>query len=135
MSKHYLRAKHIVALLAHWGIRQSPFNRPENLTEAVDAAYVWLLGELPQLYPGAVDDWYIIEEEGLKALVGRLVQIPEVAAWNVPKVDKGRKYVFVTSCSSPKPEYDFIDSDALSHNILRALEKERENVLTDDSQK
>jgi hypothetical protein len=113
-----------IAEVMRWGIRQNPFKGEMPRKAAI------VVEKLNKLLPD-----FIIETDNIRAFTSETIdQIPEILDWNLSQTEykKGVKvsdesrdsFVFVSRYDQPRPEYDFIDIDALKHNIATSLEKE-----------
>ncbi len=112
-----------IAEVIKWGILQNPFKgRLPRKTEVV-------MEKLNKLLPE------FIETTNMRAFVSETIeQIPEIRDWNLSQVERERgvkvddenrpSFMFTSRYDQPKPEYDFIDIDALKHNVTRSLERE-----------
>jgi len=112
-----------IAEVIRWGIRQNPFKG--QLPRSADVVVEKLNALLPEF----------IETDNMRAFVSETIeQIPEIRDWNLSQVEyqngvkvddeKRGGFVFVSRYDEPKPEYDFIDIDALKQNITISLERE-----------
>jgi hypothetical protein len=112
-----------IAEVIKWGIRQNPFKGqlPRN-TEVIMEKLNMLLPEF-------------IETDNMRAFVSETIeQVPEIRDWNLSQVERERgvkvddesrpPFISASRYDQPKPEYDFIDIDALKQNVTRSLEKE-----------
>ncbi len=113
-----------IAEVMKWGIRQNPF-QGEMPRKAVI-----IVEKLHKLLPD-----FIIEVDNIHAFTSETIdQVPEILDWNLSQTEykKGVKvsdesrdsFVFVSRYDQPRPEYDFIDIDALKRNIATSLERE-----------
>lgn len=108
--------KSLAGALAHWAVFQSPYVVPENLGDAV-AQFMgyWL-------HP----DYARIASRDLKKAIKQTIeQCPLIVAWNSPKLEGAVSpelgVAFISRYESIKPDYDFIDLDALAHNVCHEL--------------
>jgi hypothetical protein len=112
-----------IAEVIKWGILQNPFKGqlPRN-TEVIMEKLHTLLPEF-------------IETDNIRAFVSETIeQVPEIRDWNLSQVERERgvkvddedrpPFAFTSLYDQIKPEYDFIDIDALKQNVTRSLEKE-----------
>lgn len=112
-----------IAEVMKWGIRQNPFKGalPRNADVIVE--------KLNALLPEFIDTM------DLRAYVSETIdQIPEIRDWNLSQIEieRGVKvddedrpaFAFTSRYDQPKPEYDFIDIDALKQNITLSLQRE-----------
>ena len=77
-----------------------------------------------------------IDTADLRAYVSETIdQIPEIRDWNLSQVEieRGVKvddetrpvgFAFASRYDQPKPEYDFIDIDALKQNVTLSLKRD-----------
>lgn len=118
-EKHYYSLGSILGAFSMWAIRQSPYDCPDDLNEAVDTL-ARLLREWFEF-----DKWgntYVKHEEIRTALETLLKKIHVVEMWNEPKVEN----VLRIHHNNPEwgPGYDFIDLDALARNTSHTLIEE-----------
>ncbi len=112
-----------IAEVVKWGIRQNPFQGqlPRQAEIVVE--------KLNKLLPD------FIETTDMRAFVSETIdRIPEIRDWNLSQVELERgvkvddesrpAFIFTSRYDQPKPEYDFIDIDALKQNITRSLKIE-----------
>jgi len=112
-----------IAEVIKWGIKQNPFKgQLPRKTEVV-------MEKLNKLLPE------FIETTNMRAFVSETIeQVPEIRDWNLSQVELERgvkvgdenrpSFAFTSRYDQPKPEYDFIDIDALKQNVTRSLERE-----------
>jgi hypothetical protein len=108
--------KALAGALAQWAVRQSPYTVPDNLGAAVI--------EFMQQWPHA--DYERLDADVLKAEIRAVIErCALVKAWNEPKlqgaVNPDYGAAFVSRYETIKPDYDFIDLDALAHNVAHEL--------------
>lgn len=114
---------YFISEVVKWGIRQNPYagQLPRNIDVVIE--------KLHQIVPD------IIETDDIRLFTHTtLEQIPEVRDWNLSQVERERgitvddptraPFMFTSRYDQPKPEYDFIDLDALKQNIARSLKRE-----------
>jgi hypothetical protein len=112
-----------IAEVIKWGIKQNPFKG--QLPRSADVIVEKLSKLLPEF----------IETTNMRAFVSDTIeQVPEICDWNLSQVEyqqgvkvddeRGGGFIFVSRYDGPKPEYDFIDIDALKRNIAVSLERE-----------
>jgi hypothetical protein len=112
-----------IAEVIRWGIKQNPFQG--QLPRSADV----IMEKLNKLLPE------FIETDNIRAFVSETIeQIPEIRDWNLSQVERERgvkvddedrpPFAFTSLYDQIKPEYDFIDIDALKQNVTRSLEKE-----------
>lgn len=112
-----------IAEVIRWGIKQNPFKG--QLPRSTDIIVEKLNKLLPEL----------IETDNMRAFVSETIeQVPEIRDWNLSQVERERgvkvddenrpPFAFTSRYDQIKPEYDFIDIDALKQNITRSLERE-----------
>lgn len=122
--KHLFSVKDITGAFAMWAVRQSPYDSPDLLGDAVK--------NLEQVLVKRVK----FDNEPLRfaelscseirtALYDCFESIAIIEQWNRPK--SGHNALFVTSSryDSPLPDDDIIDLDALARNIAHTLILER----------
>lgn len=105
--------------LACWAVSQHPYHRPPKLFEACDA-FVDFIGRRHHWSMGVAR----VHSRTIRRIISEFCRSNQFTVpWNKPR--KGRHTVlFVTRKVRPKPEYDFIDLDALAGNICRQILKE-----------
>lgn len=108
--------KSLAGALAHWAVTQSPYTVPENLGAAVE--------QFMEHWGGK--DYLMMTSANLKTAIRRTIdQCPLIVAWNTPKkegaVNLATGTAFVSRYETIKPDYDFVDLDALAHNVCHEL--------------
>jgi len=112
-----------IAEVIRWGIKQNPFKG--QLPRKTEVVMEKLNALLPEF----------IETTNMRAFVSETIeQVPEIRDWNLSQVERERgvkvddenrpPFMFTSMYVQPKPEYDFIDIDALKQNVTRSLERE-----------
>lgn len=119
-KKRLVTHKAVIGELARWAIQQHPYGRPEGLFELgakiAEAAQSWEIGQ-PSLKMREFESWQDFE----RWLDGILLGDPIMVAWNTPKSGHAQSIVASSRYWTPKPEYDFIDLDALIRNVARSV--------------
>lgn len=122
-TKPYVFESQLLATIAYWATSQSPYNAPEGLVEVLECTKekIRMMRSIPSmshLFP--MPEAVTAERVDLQWLLNySLGACPQFAAWNRSK--KGNHTIqFVSAFSRPDRDYDFIDLDALMHNILRS---------------
>lgn len=120
-APQWVFAHELAGHVAMWAVRQSPYLVPENL-EVVLRKFQEELDE--------VGDFDVAKEHkgGMRQFQSRrelrdlleetLLTIPEVRAWNSPKIEDARAVEYM---QTPSPDHDFIDLDALVSNIVLGI--------------
>jgi len=112
--------KELIGHLAMWAIRQHPYHRPEGLFDLAEvlnnATLAWdcSTGNLNMKY---FDSHLEVESFIRNALKDH----PVLEHWNTSQKDSGALFVSCSRYDSPKPEYDFIDIDALLCNVAHGV--------------
>lgn len=109
----------LVGHFAHWAVRLSPYVVPAKLPDAIEKFHT----EMDQRL--ALDDYHGLKLRHVQSLNGlrttieeALKAIPEVVAWNSPKIENGGQFNFISRHDGPRdPDRDFVDLDALARNI------------------
>lgn len=119
-KEYYFGRSDCLAAFAYWAVFQSPYDTPD-ITKALDAFGIYIAKKIPA---GDVvkftykDLEKFINEEVLKS-------IPEIEKLNHAKIEiEG----FIASSSryhTTKPDYDYIDLEALARNIFYMLLREQ----------
>jgi len=117
----------ILAAFAFWGIRQSPYHRPDDLELILDR-----MKEL-------IEEDFASEKAGFKEMTMKEIQtysreliekIPELKNWNLSRFEKNqgvkvddpsRGFGMTCGLEEPKPDYDFIGLDALARNVSHII--------------
>ncbi len=102
----------VLGELAAWSIRQSPYLQPDNLSEA--------LIEFNKAFKTEEEYFHINCIELHKKIRESFEQCPIILGWNNAKIGN-HKFVFVSRDHQQKPDYDFIDLDALARNIAHSI--------------
>ena len=112
----------VLGALAAAAIRQSPYTIPKNLQLG--------LAE----FNGALTcgDFFVTSCEQLIRRIRLVIErCPTILDWNIP-VKGQRTTIFCSCCSKLRPDYDFIDLDALVRNIAHTVTlEEKYNQLHD----
>lgn len=123
--------REIVGFLAQWACRQSPYGCPDNLESVCKylAACLKRDKRFDTLGMGKVN---LCEINQLLHEI--LLDVPEFLAWNRCKKCKTPEIQFVTAYDGSRdPDYDFIDLDALMHNVCVSIRDERRQHKADDA--
>lgn len=97
-------------------VRQSPYLMPEYLAAGIKEFDKLLSSNIEVGNEKLIETTYI----DLKKSIGKAISNSEIIySWSIAK--KGTGPVFVSSYSKPKPDYDFIDLDALARNIAQSV--------------
>lgn len=127
MSKILVNESQLLAGVAKWAIRQSPYAFPENLLEVLGAFGVSLKPDFKDEPLGFKE--FENEDELLKYLHSKLVVIDSYWTWNERKNGNDAPFQFTSRYDTGSdPDNDFIDLDALEQNIVRELTLESQNV-------
>lgn len=125
MEQRYLVGrKQVLAHVAHWAVRQSPYTCPDGLPEA-----------LTELDRRLAESWKdplferVTEGELRDALRETLLTIPQVLAWNEPKAGGDAPFLLVCAFSQVSPDRDFIDLDALLRNVVNGIVREEREAM------
>jgi len=126
-KRHWVFKHDITAALAKWAIRQSPYAYPERLDEVVKYLDACLDVEFKKA--GCLDTSDIMAELSLceinKMLYGILHEQGVEAFDNWNKAKNGSEEIVLASrYSKAHPDSDFIDLDALLHNVCIDLRME-----------
>jgi hypothetical protein len=102
----------VVGHFAMWAVRQSPYPVPEELVKGIE--------EFSQARGFGNDEHLETTFANLQMIISdALSKSAIISSWNVAK--KGAGIVFVSTYSEPKPDYDYIDLDALARNIAQSV--------------
>ncbi len=122
-EKQWTFASDIVGAFSMWACRQSPYGVPDGLENvckylnaAIKTAVKWDVNGMAELSLCEINRILheILYEQGVK----------EFDAWNERK--NGREGIGFTSVyDQPSPDDDFIDLDALLHNVCITIRNER----------
>lgn len=126
MSKILLSEPQLLGVIAKWGIRQSPYHRPDNLETVLDKVHQNVAETFVKADLGFVE--FSDEEEVKQFAYKTLENIPEWVAWNDRKNGNDSPFGFTSRYDRPDPDNDFIDLDAMVQNIAREITLESQNV-------
>ena len=124
MKQFYFSKKDVLSGFARWGVRQSPYSRPNNLEETLDQ----------------LDSIFELEFHGQKYIKMGYEEIKDFlfknaekstafVKWNEPKKKSDNPLVGTSSRYwTTKPDYDFIDLYALVRNIANDIIREDSQV-------
>ena len=119
----------IIASLAHWAIKQSPYLIPDNLNVVLTKFNdIMNKDSYFEQFCKIRLGWFTFRElEEYCHLI--LEDVPEYLAWNNRKNGNNYPYGFASRYSSPSPDNDFIDLSALIKNtvglVMMYAEEER----------
>lgn len=114
--KIWRHANSLRRALSGYAVSQHPYHAPPDLFKVVESCVKWFKPDRNEMI-------HIRIGSLLKQLQRFLVLNRSSLAWNKPK--KGNhKIIFTSRYWSPKPQYDFIDLDALAMNVSRELLRE-----------
>jgi len=114
----WVTLKMVLGYFAACAIRQSPYTVPDNLSEAI----ILLRDELRPSFDAnemLQTDGRVLRNQLRAAIEG----ISVIMDWNCPKIGN-HTMVFVSRYDTPKPDYDFIDLDALCRNVAFSVIRE-----------
>lgn len=120
----------IPAALAKWAIRQSPYHMPDGLVSVIG----YLDACLKRAVPWNADDYAALSLCQINKLCHDiLMDYKPFRLWNEPKRGKAQTQ-FVSAYDGPRdPDTDFIDLDALLHNVCLDIRNEwRAHKASDD---
>jgi len=122
-TKHWTFKKSIVGALAKWACRQSPYGCPdglENVCKYLDACLSktleWKMGGMEELSLIDINKlcWDILGDCNI------------FLSWNKSEEGNNKNILFVNPMlGEVSPDYDFIDLDALLHNVCLDIRDER----------
>lgn len=120
-TPHYLYPDYIVGSLAKWAVRQSPYHNPEGLEKVIGYLNACLKRDFQKAGRDLVEMSLCQINEYLHK---NLMSLDVFLAWNNPK--KGKVQIKFVSSDSEEgdPDCDFIDLDALLHNVCLDLRDE-----------
>lgn len=127
MSKIFISKSNLLGTFAKWAVRQSPYHRPDNLELVLDK-FNDLIKEPFDKQPLGVGEFS--DHMTLLAFLHRhLALIPEYVVWNDRKNGNDAPMKFTSRYDKDgNPDDDFIDLDALEHNVSYELTKESEEI-------
>ncbi len=125
--------KSILAAIVYWGIQQSPYNCPANLTNALAAVSARL--DEKGIFGEGIESVQSFNYDAVRELVKDLIyNTPEIAIWNISKEEqnagiadiKDERRANVISGTSrygnlQESDKSFVDLDALCHNVLKTI--------------
>lgn len=106
----------VTGYLAMWAVRQSPYDVPDNLEDAVQDFRTNL--PLARLSP-PMHEFVDVADEGAlhEAIKSAIEATPAIRAWNERKNKNQSPFQFVSRYDGPSdPDNDFIDLGALARN-------------------
>lgn len=128
--KHLFSVGDIAGAVAMWAVRQSPYEAPENLTEAIKSLTQVLNEQIK------FDDVFHFAEltydEIHSILQEHLEKVSVIMQWNEPRSGHDAPFVTSSRYHTPRPDDDFIDLDALARNVALTLTQEK---LVEEDQK
>ena len=108
----------VIASMAHWAVRQHPYNQPPRLFEVTEK-----IKQATQVWEDGIASLRMKYFEGCHELEVwlRIVlrEDPVLELWNTPRSGHTSEYMFVSAYPTPRAEHDFIDIDALLRNVAR----------------
>jgi hypothetical protein len=116
ISRKVILKSAVVGHFAMWAVRQSPYLLPENLDKGLKEFDKNLISNVNACNEYLIETTYTELEDNIKKA---LTKSDIISSWNIAK--KGSGSVFVSAYSTPKPDYDFIDLDALTGNIAQSV--------------
>lgn len=124
----------ITGSLAMWAVRQSPYDVPDKLAEAIEGFSKAL--PLVRMAPPMQQFYEIQEEDTLYRAISKAVHaVPAILAWNERKNGRDAPFNFVSRVDPPRdPDDDFIDLGALARNASLSVwrEGERDKAFDED---
>lgn len=123
MSNRKFYYRHFNCVRRHFAgevVALHPYHRPPNLFEATEELIQYLKLNMRHeidVLRGTEKRWRLWIR--LFCRGNRLCR-----KWNVPRKNKKVKILFTSRYETPKPEYDFIDLDALANNVVREILKD-----------
>jgi predicted oxidoreductase len=106
----------VVGHFAMWAVRQSPYLLPDNLDKGIEEFDKYLIYTVNACNEYLIETTYTELEDNIRKAI---TKSDIISSWNIAK--KGTGNVFVSTYSKPKPDYDFIDLDALARNIAQSV--------------
>jgi hypothetical protein len=121
--------KQVAGALAHWALRQSPFDIPFGLSSVLEEFFLnFAMPGKPLTLPGA---WYEVTRAELYERLKEWLNNQPVCLlrWNVPRKywlnpREAPAFVATSAFSHPPAEEDIIDLDALAGNVANQLREE-----------
>jgi hypothetical protein len=125
----YISVSEVVGALAYWAVKQSPYDFPENLSLGLFEFVI----KFRQVMGDKIDqfDFFKTNYNDLSKILNEIIApaddskaLPVILSWNTPKKEGAcgeMGCAFVSRFNSIKPDYDFIDLDALSRNIANII--------------
>lgn len=107
-TKFITSRNNVRGTLACWAIRQSPYDVPDNLVEA--------LVEFEKAFADSSEFFETSCKELGTMILEAFGKCPMIQSWNKAK-DGSTGPVFSSRFDQPSPDHDFIDLDALARNV------------------
>lgn len=117
MKHQYRHANSIRRTFAGEAVALHPYHSPPGLFEATEELVAYLQADKHEMI--RIRSW----DKFRKLIQQFCAKHPKVIQWNIPKKGK-HKCLFVSRYDRPKPEYDFIDLEALARNVYTIIEKD-----------
>lgn len=115
----------ITASFAKWAVRQSPYVYPAGLEKGLKV----LDEKLSQMIAWDSNKMAKLSIKDMLTVLGDIVKNPVNGVfmqWNTPRKNKNVKFLFTSRYDKPRPDYDFIDLDALIRNTVTDISREHE---------
>jgi hypothetical protein len=117
----YLSKKDFTCAFTYWIINQSPYDTPD-ISKALKAFDNYMNIFFKDASIGIRKFSYQEINTIIDPKIFEL--IPEIEKLNHPKIDTGQDIMFSSRYDSIKPDYDFIDLDALARNVMYMIMRE-----------
>lgn len=131
---HWTTPKDIVGAFAMWACRQSPYGVPDGLENVCKYLYA-CLRKARKWATGGMEEMSLCDINAL--IYGILYEqgVAEFDAWNACKAGDTPDIMFTSRFDGERdPDRDFIDLDALLHNVCISIRDERRrNKAFDDA--
>lgn len=126
-NKRFWVFKHqIIGAFAKWAVRQSPYCYPDGLEKGLRL----LDSEVSKQLAWSTIGMAKLSTQDILDVLDNVVKNPRnrvFVGWNTPKKNKNVKFLFTSRYHTPKPDYDFIDLDALIRNTVTDIYRESES--------
>lgn len=115
-SKRIVLKSVLIGHFAMWAVRQSPYLSPNDLDTGIEEFNENFVSSTKIGNADIIETTYIELEDNIKNAIS---YSDTISSWNIAK--KGAGPIFVSMYSEPKPDYDFIDLEALARNIAQSV--------------
>jgi hypothetical protein len=126
IEKRWTFLSEISGYLAMWAVRQSPHGCPDDLERVIKYLNACLVMHFKaENMQEAMVEISLCEINKLLYSILYEQGVTSFDNWNKPRVGKAPDISFCSRYDKPDPDHDFIDLDALLHNVCVSIRDER----------